>query len=173
MAGQMSVDEVELKHEDQGVDGISEDEDEDGRRVRRRVSPGDAGNADQDMQNGERAQERRLPDPVLPGEVVTPPAPEVEEAVPPVPDAHPVHRPPRVRALPKPVEPTRKQREIHELTHYPFESWCRHCVRCKASNAPHRSLHWHGQGVQVPVVSGDFAFLGQRDQKDDSVCTPR
>ena len=67
--------------------------------------------------------------------------------------------------MPKLVEPMRAQRELHELTHYPYETWCRHCVRCKASNAPHRTLHWHAQGAQVPVISGDFAFLGQRDQE--------
>ena len=161
----MNADEVELKHEDQEVDGMSEDENEDGRRVRRRVSPGNADGNDQGMHDGSRGAEERLPTPAFPGEPVDSPAPEVEEVVPPVPEVHPVHRPPRVRALPKPIEPTRKQREIHELTHYPFESWCRHCVRCKASNAPHRSLHWHAQGEQVPVVSADFAFLGQRDQE--------
>ena len=87
-----------------------------------------------------------------------------EESVALAPEAHEAPRPPRVRPLHKPVEPTRAQRELHELTHYPFEAWCRHCARCKASDAPHRSLHWHAQGAQVPVISGDFAFLVQRDQ---------
>ena len=163
-AGQVNADGIELEHEDKGVDGISEDEDEDGRRVRRRVSPPvNASDRGQGMQEETQVPEQTLPRPAFPGEEI----PETEEAVPPVPEAHVAPRPPRVRSLPKPIEPSRKHREIHELTHYPFESWCRHCVRCKASNAPHRSLHWKAQGggAQVPVVSGDFAFLGQRDQE--------
>ena len=154
-------------HEVEDVDGISDDEDEDGRRVRRRrVGPDDGGQADQPMHEGTRGPERVLPTPATPGEA----APQVEvqedgEAVPPAPEVHPVIRPPRVRPLLKPVEATRAQRELHELTHYPYAAWCRHCVRCKSANAPHRSLRWHAQGDQVAVVSGDFAFLGQRDQE--------
>ena len=161
-AGQVNADGVELEHKDEEVDGISEDEDESGRRVRRRVGPVDASDGAQDMQDGAQVPEQSLPRPAYPGEEI----PEVEEAVP-VPEVHMVPRPPRVRSLPKHIEPSRKHREIPGLTHYPFESWCRHCVRCKASNAPHRSLQWktQGGGAQVPVVSGDFAFLGQRDQE--------
>ena len=31
-----------------------------------------------------------------------------------------------------PREPTQQERAEHELTHMPFRSWCRHCVRGRA-----------------------------------------
>ena len=34
-----------------------------------------------------------------------------------------------------PKDPTRKEREEHELTHMPFRSWCEDCVKSKARNA--------------------------------------
>ena len=31
-----------------------------------------------------------------------------------------------------PKEPTRMEREEHERTHYPYRSWCPHCVKSRA-----------------------------------------
>ena len=36
------------------------------------------------------------------------------------------HRRERVRALPKPMTPTKEQRERHRLTHIPYADWCSH-----------------------------------------------
>ena len=38
-----------------------------------------------------------------------------------------------------PLDPTRKEREEHELTHMPFRSWCEDCVQSRARNAHHRT----------------------------------
>ena len=55
-----------------------------------------------------------------------------------------------------PVLPSEAEVEQHELTHLPFRSWCRHCVRAKGKENPHREsspsgvskfatdLHLHG-----------------------------
>ena len=86
-----------------------------------------------------------------------------DDAAPPPPEAHPAVRPARVKALPKPTAPTREQREIHEMCHYPYASWCSHCVRGKAVNNPHRKLKKHAACKSEPVVSGDFCFLSQAD----------
>ena len=74
------------------VDGVCDDEDEDGRRVRRKVNPV--------VEAPAGARETRQPA-------------AGEEPVAPAPEAHEAPRPPRVRPLPKPVEPTRAQRELH------------------------------------------------------------
>ena len=84
-----------------------------------------------------------------------------DDAAPPEP--HRAARPARVKALPKPTAPTREQREIHEMCHYPYASWCAHCVRGKAVNNPHRKLKKHAACKSEPVVSGDFCFLSQAD----------
>ena len=36
-----------------------------------------------------------------------------------------------------PVLPSEAEVEQHELTHLPFRSWCRHCVRAKGKESPH------------------------------------
>ena len=69
----------------------------------------------------------------------------------------------RVRALPKPVTPTRAERERHRLTHIPFADWCVHCVRCKGRNLPHRRVEPLPEAGTVPVVSMDLAFIKRSD----------
>ena len=49
-------------------------------------------------------------------------------AVPAPPENHAEARPPRVRAFPRPIEQTRARRELHNLSHYLREPWCRHRV---------------------------------------------
>ena len=44
---------------------------------------------------------------------------------------------PNTRRAPK--GPTQKERAEHEATHIPYRDWCRHCVRGRATNRPHRS----------------------------------
>ena len=36
-----------------------------------------------------------------------------------------------------PGRPTKKEIEEHNCLHWPFRSWCPHCVRAKAVTAPH------------------------------------
>ena len=69
------------------------------------------------------------------------------------------------------MAPTRDDREYHELSHYPFQPWCRHCVRAKAKNMPHRRLKRHDHnGEGTAVVSGDFCFLGDEDDDASVPC---
>ena len=89
-----------------------------------------------------------------------------DEAVPPPPAAHPVAR--RVRVLPKPVAPTRAQREEHEVTHLKYEPWCEHCVKGKGLNDPHRTLKKHINDDATPVISMDFAFSKREAQEGTS-----
>ncbi|CAJ1331146.1 unnamed protein product, partial [Effrenium voratum] len=68
-------------------------------------------------------------------------------------------------ALPDPREPTMEERREHHVTHIPFRSWCKHCVRGKSLGAAHRS----GTGSatrKVPTISLDYFYLG--DAEDNS-----
>ena len=38
-----------------------------------------------------------------------------------------------------PREPSAEERKEHELTHLPFRSWCRHCVRGRGEEEPCRN----------------------------------
>ena len=96
---------------------------------------------------------------------------EGEEAdAPQVPEPHADARPERqrLRALRKPVAPTRLQREAHEVSHVKFEPWCEHCLKGKGLNDPHRKLKRHVNDEVTPVVSMDFAFSKLEGQEGTS-----
>jgi hypothetical protein len=45
----------------------------------------------------------------------------------------------KMTKLNDPKEPSAEERRIHEMTHLPFRSWCRHCVRGRGKEAAHRT----------------------------------
>ena len=70
---------------------------------------------------------------------------------------------PKIRILPTPNPPSRQEALEHNCTHIPFRSWCQHCVRGKSKSSHHKA----GAGMagsETPVVSFDYAFLGDRRQ---------
>ena len=42
------------------------------------------------------------------------------------------------KALTSPLEPTQQERELHNLTHLPYRSWCEICVKAKGKETPSR-----------------------------------
>ena len=46
----------------------------------------------------------------------------------------------------------------HELTHLPFRNWCRHCVKGRGKEAPHRKQTTE---TSVPELHLDLMFLGE------------
>ena len=65
-------------------------------------------------------------------------------------------------APPSPKCPTRVQRERHNLTHLPYESWCPFCVAARKPNTPHRRSHESER--ELPLLVADYGFM--RDQVD-------
>ena len=58
------------------------------------------------------------------------------------------------RSLHVPKEPAAQERAAHELTHLPFRSWCKTCVRSK-------SRHDHSKKFRLkqPVLQSDYSFF--------------
>ena len=56
-----------------------------------------------------------------------------------------------------PVLPSEAEVEQHELTHVPFRSWCRHCVRAKGKECPHHESSAAGASNFVT----DCMFMGK------------
>ena len=50
-----------------------------------------------------------------------------------------------------PSELSRQERMRHNLSHYPFREWCKHCVAGKGRTSQHRTQKSH-----LPVVQFDF-----------------
>ena len=51
----------------------------------------------------------------------------------------------KAKGLPRPMMPTKAEREEHELTHVKYAAWCRHCVRARAMSGQHRKTKKHSK----------------------------
>lgn len=60
------------------------------------------------------------------------------------------------RPLPSPKGMTMKQREIHDLTHLPYDPSCEICVSCRRPNTQHRTVS--NPERSVPLLVADYAF---------------
>ena len=69
-----------------------------------------------------------------------------------------------------PKDPTRKEREEHELTHMPFRSRCEDCVKSRARHAHHRkkSVPDPLGEVMVARVHMDYFFMSREDEAASS-----
>ena len=62
------------------------------------------------------------------------------------------------KALTSPLEPTQQERELHNLTHLPYSSWCEFFVKAKGKETPsRRNLD------RQPVIQVDYCFLTTGD----------
>ena len=63
----------------------------------------------------------------------------------------------RPRVARSPREPTSLERELHEVTHIPLRTWCRHCMLGRCKDAYHSRL---GDGSKdVPRVGMDYMHI--------------
>ena len=74
-----------------------------------------------------------------------------------------------------PGRPTKKEIEEHCVAHWPFRSWCRHCVFGRAQGSPHRSRG--GVDRQMgrsgpPTISMDHCFLGSAEDEETALGSP-
>ena len=72
------------------------------------------------------------------------------------------------RRITTPFTVTHEEKEQHELTHTPYRSWCRHCVRARGRNEPHRSREEEQRRTGVPRVSMDYFFMSKEDEQAHS-----
>ena len=63
-----------------------------------------------------------------------------------------------------PQLPSQTEIDEHNMTHLPFRSWCRHCVRGRAESHPH--LWQRPEELVIPELHADYyCFLGKADEK--------
>ena len=73
------------------------------------------------------------------------------------------------RGLPEPHEPTPLERARHNLTHWPYKSWCEHCVRSRRPNSQHRYSPSSSERT-LPVFVSDYCFLRDSRDEDTAPC---
>ena len=74
-----------------------------------------------------------------------------------------------------PGRPTRKEIEDHCVAHWPFRSWCRHCVLGRAQGSPHHSrgsLDRQMARSGPPTISMDHCFMGSADDESKAHGSP-
>ena len=54
----------------------------------------------------------------------------------------------------------------HQLTHLPFRSWCRHCVRGRGKDLPHKKLQDEPGMIELHA---DLCFLGDENDPGNTV----
>ena len=69
-----------------------------------------------------------------------------------------------VKVARDPGSPTKEELEEHRITHYPFRSWCPHCVAGRATGPQHVAS---GDSHAIPVVAMDY-FYCTKDRLLDS-----
>ena len=62
-----------------------------------------------------------------------------------------------------PGAPTEEEKKEHELTHLPYRSWCRHCVRGKGRALDHKRCD---RQPRLRTVHFDYCFMGNIDEQD-------
>ena len=74
-----------------------------------------------------------------------------------------------------PGKPTRKEIEDHLPLHWPFRSWCRHCVLGRAVSSPHRArteVDREFARERIPTISMDHCFLGSAEDEESAHAHP-
>ena len=68
----------------------------------------------------------------------------------------------KVVSLTSPFQPTLSQYLDHCVTHYPYQSWCPHCIEGKGREFGHSTRA--KEQSDVPTVSFDYAFLSDGEE---------
>ena len=61
-----------------------------------------------------------------------------------------------------PQLPSQTEIDEYNMTHLPFRSWCRHCVRGRAESSPH--LWQKPKELVTPELHADYCFLGKAEK---------
>ena len=70
-----------------------------------------------------------------------------------------------VKVRTKPVQPSQKEIEEHEVTHYPYRSWCRYCVAASGRRDKHASVS-EDKDDEIACVACDYGFFTSREDED-------
>ncbi len=64
----------------------------------------------------------------------------------------------------KPVQPSQREIEEHEVSHYPYRNWCRYCVAAKGRRDKHASVS-ENTAKDVVCIVYDYGFFTSREDE--------
>ena len=59
------------------------------------------------------------------------------------------------------IKPNLEEVASHEISHFPFRNWCKHCVVGRAENNPHKMIDRQDTGK--PIISWDYMYSKEKD----------
>ena len=68
------------------------------------------------------------------------------------------------KAMPEPILPSKTAVDAHNLTHWPYRSWCPHCVAARRPNSHHRRNKSSTRRT-TPLIVADNCFVRDNDDK--------
>ena len=69
------------------------------------------------------------------------------------------------KGLPKPKPPSVEAQRRHNLTHWPYASWCPHCILGSRNNTP-RVQARGGADRSLPLLVLDYCFIRNASDQD-------
>ena len=74
----------------------------------------------------------------------------------------------KTKVIRSPGNPSAKERADHEINHWPYRSWCDHCVKGRATGQQHRSMKGEHAESSVARVLMDYGFLHEEETVKES-----
>ena len=71
----------------------------------------------------------------------------------------------KIQKMQDPIRPSQAEVEEHNLTHLPYRSWCKHCVRGRKKELPHR-VEKAAEERTMPEFHFDFAYFLARKKPE-------
>ena len=62
-----------------------------------------------------------------------------------------------------PKLPTEEERKEHEMTHLPYRSWCRHCVRGRGKDSAHKTRGGRGSSANCTSTTPPWGARTRRE----------
>ena len=70
-----------------------------------------------------------------------------------------------VKVRTQPVQPSKKEVEEHEVTHYPYRSWCRYCVAASGRRDKHASVSQNADD-EIACIACDYGFFTSKEDEE-------
>ena len=65
------------------------------------------------------------------------------------------------RIVRNPLNPSREERERHNINHCPYRSWCNICVEGRGKEDPHYKNNNKDVNSGIPIIALDYKSAGQ------------
>ena len=73
------------------------------------------------------------------------------------------------RIVRNPLNPSKEERERHNINHCPYRSWCNVCVEGRGKEDPHYRNNNKDVNTGIPIIALDYKSAGKEGTYDDNV----